>query len=105
MAGKRTTLRRGEYRLAVPRGEGPAGVRRSKGDHIAFDIEGGWRTFRVTDREQVWFWWRGQHRHRGVLLERIGRRTRPVDERAERRRAKRDDPPAQRLEARNELRV
>ena len=37
----------------------------------------------------VWFRWRGEHRHRGVVLERIGRRTRAVDERAERRRTER----------------
>lgn len=80
------TLRRGAYRLAVPKGLGPAGVRRSTGDDIAFDIEGGWCTFQVEGRERVWFWWRGAHRHRSVTLERVNRRTRPVDERAERRR-------------------
>jgi hypothetical protein len=76
MAGRGMTLRRGEYRLAVPKGTGPAGVRRSDGDDIAFDIDGGWRTFEVADREDVWFWWRGEHRHRGVTLERVGRRPR-----------------------------
>lgn len=86
MAGVHQTLRRGEYRLEVAAGEGPAGVRRSRGEDVAFDIEGGWRTFRVEEPEQVYFWWRGDHRHPGVELARVNPRLGPVDRRAERRR-------------------
>lgn len=86
MAGSHRILRRGEYRLEVAAGEGPAGVRRANGKDIAFDIDGGWQTFHVTDSEQVYFWWRGDHRHPGVALARVRPTLGPVDGRAERRR-------------------
>lgn len=86
MAGSHRKLRRGEYRLEVAAGEGPAGVRRSKGQDIAFDIDGGWQIFHVTDAEDVYFWWRGDHRHPGVALARVRPTLAPVDTRAERRR-------------------
>ncbi|HEX6587947.1 MAG TPA: hypothetical protein VF039_02910 [Longimicrobiales bacterium] len=86
MAGSHRNLRRGEYRLEVAAGEGPAGVRRSKGKDIAFDIDGGWQTFHVTESEDVYFWWRGEHRHPGVALARVRPALGPVDNRAERRR-------------------
>ena len=86
MAGSHRNLRRGEYRLEVAAGEGPAGVRRSKGKDIAFDIDGGWQTFHVTESEDVYFWWRGEHRHPGVALARVRPALGPVDGRAERRR-------------------
>ena len=89
MAGTLKSLRRGEYRLEVPAGEGPAGVRRSSGRDVAFDVDGGWQTFHVTRREDVYFWWRGEHRHPGVALARVSG-ARPVDQRAERRRARLD---------------
>lgn len=89
MAGTLKRLRPGEYRLEVAAGEGPAGVRRSNGKDIAFDIDGGWQSFHVADREDVYFWWRGQHRHPGVALARVSR-GRPVDTRAERRRTHRE---------------
>jgi len=92
MAGTLKRLRRGEYRLEVAAGEGPAGVRRSGGKDIAFDIDGGWQTFHVADREDVYFWWRGQHRHPGVVLARVSERSSPVDRRAERRREPRRGP-------------
>lgn len=87
MAGTHRTLRRGEYRLEVASGEGPAGVRRSNGhDDIGFDIDGGWQTFHIEQPERVYFWWRGEHRHPGVALSRVRPALRPVDSRAERRR-------------------
>ena len=88
MAGRFQKLRSGEYRLEVAAGEGPAGVRRANGPDLAFDVDGGWRTFQVRDREQVYFWWRGEHRHPGVALGRVSR-SGAVDERAERRRDQR----------------
>lgn len=86
MAGTHRTLRRGEYRLEVAAGEGPAGVRRPGGREIAFDIDGGWQTFHIEQPEQVYFWWRGEHRHPGVALARMRPTLGPVDNRAERRR-------------------
>ena len=86
MAGTIRTLRRGEYRIEVAAGEGPAGVRRSRGRDIAFDIDGGWQIFHVADHEQVYFWWRGEHRHPSVQLARVSPRSGPVDPGAERRR-------------------
>ena len=86
MAGTHRTLRRGEYRLEVAAGEGPAGVRRSGGKDIAFDIDGGWQTFHIEQPEHVYFWWRGEHRHPGVMLARLRPALAPVADRAERRR-------------------
>ena len=86
MAGSHRILRRGEYRLEVAAGEGPAGVRRSKGKDLAFDIDGGWQTFHITESEEIYFWWRGEHRHPGVALARVRHALGPVDNRAERRR-------------------
>lgn len=89
MAGTHRTLRRGEYRIEVAAGEGPAGVRRSTGSDIAFDIDGGWATFQVAAPESVYFWWRGEKRAEGVALNRVRPRLGPVDSRAERRRSAR----------------
>lgn len=89
MAGTHRKLRRGEYRLEVPAGEGPAGLRRATGEDIAFDIDGGWASFHVAKPESVYFWWRGETRQPGVALHRVRPSLGPVDSRAERRRSAR----------------
>lgn len=89
MAGTHRTLRRGEYRIEVPAGEGPAGVRRATGTDIDFDIDGGWATFQVAAPESVYFWWRGEKRAEGVALSRVRPRLDPADSRTERRRSPR----------------
>lgn len=77
-------MRRGDYRLTVPAGAGPAGVRRADGADVALDIEGGRADFRVEGVERVYFWWRGAERRDGVELAR--RRPALARPRAERKR-------------------
>lgn len=70
MGGTHRTLAKGTYHLQVRPGEGPAGVRRSGGEHVEVDVHGGAVDFEVGDAERVYFWWRGETRRAGVELRR-----------------------------------
>jgi hypothetical protein len=69
MSGRYVELDPGRYTLAVSRGDGPAGVHRSKGDDVVVGVAGGRADFHVDrEGESVFYWWRGPEERPGVRL-------------------------------------
>lgn len=68
MSGTYRRLGPGRYQLLVESGHGPAGVRRARGENVSIGVEGGSRDFSVWENEEVYYWWRGPVRRRGVRL-------------------------------------
>lgn len=68
MSGTYKRLRPGRYQLVVDAGEGPAGIRRPAGENVTVGVEGGIENFEVDQQEEVYYWWRGPVRSRGVHL-------------------------------------
>lgn len=68
MSGRYMKLRPGRYMLAVPKGEGPAGVHRPASGDIRVDYTGGRIPFEVPAEERVFFWWRGPSEPQGIRI-------------------------------------